>query len=129
MTALYAPEATFSDPVFPALHGSDIGAMWSMLLGRAKEFDVQLDHLAVTESSARAQWTATYLFGRRPVTNRVTSDFHTESGRIRTQKDAFSFWKWSRQALGPLGWIAGWTAFLRARVRKDAARRLATHNE
>ena len=40
MAALYAPDATFEDPVF-RLTGKDIGKMWAGLMRGAKDFSVQ----------------------------------------------------------------------------------------
>ena len=39
MAALYAPDATFEDPVF-RLRGADIGRMWIGLTRRAKQFAI-----------------------------------------------------------------------------------------
>ena len=39
---------------------------------------------------------------------------------IARHTDRFSFWRWSRQALGPVGLWLGWTPFLRAKVRANA---------
>jgi hypothetical protein len=39
--------------------------------------------------------------------------------------DKFDFWKWSSQALGPVGFILGWTPMLRKKVQKQARERLA----
>jgi len=41
MAACYHPDAEFSDPVFPDLHGRQIGMMWKMLCLKAKEFSIQ----------------------------------------------------------------------------------------
>ena len=42
-------------------------------------------------------------------------------GLITRHRDRFDFWRWSRQALGPAGWLLGWTPLLRAKVRATAA--------
>ena len=42
MAACYAPDATFSDPVFPDLRGEEPGAMWRMLTGRADDLRIEL---------------------------------------------------------------------------------------
>lgn len=52
----------------------------------------------------------------------------TETGRPVTEHcDRFSFHAWSRQALGPVGLLLGWTPLLRAAIRKKAAARLAEY--
>jgi hypothetical protein len=60
------------------------------------------------------------------VVNRVRSDFRFDGqGLIAEQNDDFSFWAWSRQALGPVGMALGWTPLLRSKVRSNAATELA----
>ena len=39
MARLYAPQATFSDPVFPRLNADQARAMWGMLLSRATDLE------------------------------------------------------------------------------------------
>lgn len=42
MTACYAPGAHFRDKAFGDLEGDDIGAMWRMLTGRARDLEITL---------------------------------------------------------------------------------------
>src|ERR1700709_2284729 len=42
MTACYAPDAHFRDPAFGDLEGDDVGAMWRMLTGRARDLEIAL---------------------------------------------------------------------------------------
>ena len=118
MAACYHPDARFSDPAFGELRGRQVGEMWRMLTGRAEDLTVELrehDH-----SSAR--WIARYTFGRtnRKVVNDVRATFAFRDGLIAEHDDRFSFWRWSRQALGPAGLLLGWTPVLRAKVRSQA---------
>src|SRR5580700_8410180 len=121
MAACYAPDARFSDPVFTALQGQEPGAMWRMLTGRAKDLRITLlEHEAAGERGS-AHWLADYTFrtGRK-----VHTDVHASSrfkdGLIVEHHDSFSFFAWSRQALGPVGLALGWTPLLRARVQREA---------
>ena len=50
--------------------------------------------------------------------------FAFRDGRIVRHHDSFSFWRWSSQALGPVGAALGWLPPLKWKVRKDAARSL-----
>ena len=43
------------------------------------------------------------------------------AGLITRHTDRFDFWRWSRQALGAPGLLLGWSPFLRAKVRGQAA--------
>ena len=42
MAACYAPDVTFSDPVFPDLRGAQAGAMWRMLTASSTDLRVEL---------------------------------------------------------------------------------------
>jgi ketosteroid isomerase-like protein len=128
MAACYAPEASFSDPVFPELHGDQPGDMWRMLTARATDLSVELPEAKADAQAGSARWIATYTFGAtgRKVVNRVRSDFRFGAeGLITEQHDDFPFWAWSRQALGLPGLALGWTPLLRSKVRSNAAAELA----
>lgn len=123
MAACYAPDARFSDPVFPGLSGEEPGAMWRMLTGRSDDLRVQLlEHDAGTDAGT-AHWRATYTFTQtgRPVENDVHASFRfADGGLIAEHEDAFSFHRWSRQALGAPGLLLGWTPVLRGATQKKA---------
>ena len=118
MAALYAPDGHFRDPVFGDLTGAEAGAMWRMLTRTARDLKVELPEHDATS----AHWIAHYTFSAtgRPVVNDVRARFRIENGLIVDHVDEFSFWKWSRQALGPKGLVLGWTPFLRAKVGRTA---------
>ncbi len=128
MASCYAPDAHFSDPVFPELTGSQVGDMWRMLTRGRLIFPSSCPRQRPTLRPAAARWIATYTFGAtgRNVVNDVRSDFRfDDSGLITEQQDDFRFWRWSRQALGPAGLALGWTPMLRSKVRSNAATELA----
>lgn len=131
MARCYHPEVAFSDPVFPMLRGAEAGDMWRMLLSRAADLAVTLDEASGSEQGAEARWTARYTFTRtgRPVVNHVRGLFAFREGLIVRHYDSFSFWRWASQALGPAGLLLGWFAPLKWKVRKDAARSLATFQD
>lgn len=122
MAACYAPDARFDDPVFVGLSGDEPGDMWRMLTARADDLRVELVEHAVDGDSGSARWVATYTFTQtgRPVVNDVRATFRFRDGLIAEHRDDFSFHRWSRQALGTAGLVAGWTPFLRAATRKRA---------
>jgi ketosteroid isomerase-like protein len=123
MAACYAPDVKFSDPVFPALVGPRAGAMWKMLCLRARDLSIEFREVQANESEGSAHWDARYSFARtgRSVLNRIDARFRFRSGLIIEHSDAFSFWRWSRQALGPAGLLLGWSPVLKNKVRKTAA--------
>ena len=122
MAACYALQVRFSDPVFPGLQNDEPGAMWRMLTSRSDDLRVELLEHDSDETSGSARWKATYTFTQtgRPVVNDVRARFVFADGLIEQHEDSFSFWTWSRQALGTPGLLLGWTPFLKAATRKRA---------
>lgn len=127
MARCYDAGIFFSDPVFPALRGREAGAMWAMLCKQAgPELTITLLEASGDDSGGRATWRATYNFSKtgRPVENNIEAIFAIREGKIIRHIDRFNFWRWSSQALGPVGSLLGWFAPLKAKVRKEAARSL-----
>jgi ketosteroid isomerase-like protein len=122
MAACYAPDATFSDPVFTDLRGDEPGAMWRMLTGQAKDLSVELVEHATGDERGTARWIARYTFTRtgRPVVNDVRASFRFADGLIAEHVDEFGFHRWARQALGPPGLLLGWTPIVRSATRRQA---------
>jgi len=127
MAACYHPQARFSDPAFPDLRGAQIGAMWTMLCARAQDFSLTFNAIEADAQSGKAHWEAHYLFSKtgRKVHNRIDAQFRFQDGLIIEHDDRFSFWAWSRQALGLPGVQLGWSGFLRGKVQAEAAKGLA----
>jgi hypothetical protein len=132
MARCYAENARFDDPVF-SLHGrSEVGGMWRMLCTatRAKGRDawkLEFSDIQADARTGRAHWEAHYRFSTtgRLVHNIIDARFtFTPDGLIASQRDQFSFWRWSRQALGTPGLLLGWTPFLPAKVRQQASANL-----
>ena len=68
MTACYAKGAHFQDPAFGDLEGEDVGAMWRMLTGRARDLEITLRAHEADERAGTAHWFARYTFSTgRPV--------------------------------------------------------------
>ena len=122
MSACYAPNVQFWDPVFQELRGAEAGAMWRMLTERGSDLKVELLERDADDESGSARWRATYTFTQtgRPVVNDVRAAFRFDQGLIGEHRDEFSFYRWARQALGPAGLLLGWTPMLRAKVRGSA---------
>jgi ketosteroid isomerase-like protein len=126
MIACYDPAIEFSDPVFAGLRGPQVGAMWQMLTGRAKDFQLTYRDIRADEQTGSASWEATYIFSQtgRRVRNQVTSQFRFQHGKITRQQDSFDLWKWAGMALGPVGTLLGWFPPMQATIRKNARRSL-----
>ena len=127
MAACYAPGASFSDPVFTALAGAEVGDMWRMLCARSTRIRVECTNVVADEASGRADWQAWYPFSGsgREVHNVIHAEFRFRDGRIVAHVDEFDLWRWSRQALGLPGLLLGWAPLLQHRVRATAAAQLA----
>ena len=127
MAACYHADARFSDPAFPDLRGAQIGAMWTMLCQRAQDFSLTFRDVQADAERGTAHWEAKYLFSKtgRHVHNIIEAEFAFKDGLIVAHDDRFSFWRWSRQALGLPGVLLGWSAFLRGKVQAEAAKGLA----
>ena len=126
MVACYAQEVTFSDPVFPALKGDAARGMWRMLCARGKDLRLEFSAVQANESRGSAHWEAWYTFTStgKPVHNVIEATFTLSSGLITSHVDRFDLYRWSRQALGPMGALLGWTPLLQNKIRRTAARSL-----
>lgn len=126
MAACYAPNARFRDPAFVELTGEEAGDMWRMLTERAEDLSVELAEHDADAERGTARWIARYTFTDtgRPVVNDVRARFRFADGQIVEHDDEFSFFAWSRQALGPMGLALGWTPILPALVRRRTRGRL-----
>lgn len=121
MAACYAPDATFSDPVFPGLKGPEVGGMWRMLCERGKDLVIRHSDVAADDTTGRAHWDADYTFSTgRMVNNRIDATFTFQDGLIQTHTDVFDLWAWTRMALGPTGLLLGWTPMVQNKVRGQA---------
>ena len=122
MAGFYHADAVFSDAVFGPLHGKEIGAMWQMLCLRGKDLKVGFSRVNADNKSGSAHWQAWYTFSStgRKVHNVIHATFIFKNGKILEHHDHFNFWRWSSQALGPLGVLLGWTPFVQSKVRAQA---------
>ena len=128
MARCYHPDIAFSDPVFPMLRGAEATAMWAMLTARAKgDFEIVLVDVSADIGGGTARWEAKYTFSQtgRRVHNKIEARFAFRAGKIVRHVDRFSFWRWARQAMGPLGLLLGWSLPLKAMVRRKARASLA----
>lgn len=122
MAVAYHPEATFRDGAFDLQNGQEIAAMWHMLCSTGRDLQVEYRDVRADDRQGSAHWDARYTFSRtgRKVLNQIDSAFEFQDGKIIRQVDTFSFWRWSRQSLGAIGWLLGWTPFLQNKIRATA---------
>ena len=97
-----------------------------MLTAAPGDVRIELLEHDADDATGSAHWQAHYTFSEtgRPVVNDIRARFRFRDGLFVEHRDEFSFHRWSRQALGPVGLLLGWTPILRAAVRRKAAARL-----
>jgi len=122
MQQCYAQNIHFSDPAFTDLNGEEAGAMWHMLCSRAQDFELSFSDVHADDTHGSARWQANYIFSKtgRKVQNVIFAEFQFADGKIVRHSDHFSFWRWSRMALGPIGLFLGWSGFLKRKVQQQA---------
>jgi hypothetical protein len=122
MAACYHSDAKFKDEVFTLDSGKGAGDMWRMLCGNAKDLRVEYKDVKADDQSGTAHWEAWYTFSAtgRKVHNVIEAKFEFKDGKIFRHHDSFSFWNWSKQALGTSGMLLGWTSFLKGKVQGKA---------
>ncbi|MEO1253634.1 MAG: nuclear transport factor 2 family protein, partial [Bacteroidota bacterium] len=78
---------------------------------------------------AQGIWEAEYVFSQtgNKVHNIIHSSMEFQDDLIVKHTDHFSFWRWSKMALGTTGLILGWTPFIRAKVQKLAMQSLSKY--
>lgn len=125
MTAAYAPNAHFSDKVFPSLDGPKAGAMWRMLTN-SPELKVEHKILKVEGDTVTAQWIARYPAPGtgRPVENHVTATLEVRDGKIVDHKDDFDMEKWTHMAFGGIAKLPFMSGVLAGVTRHLAGRQL-----
>jgi hypothetical protein len=126
MAAFYSDGVEFSDPVFPLLRGEEAKCMWRMLCAKSSDLRVEYEILSHAGNKVQVKWQAYYSFGpaARKVHNSVIADLLVENEKILRHTDQFNFWKWSSQALGPVGFLFGWNPFLQRKVQAGAQKSL-----
>lgn len=122
MQQAYHPDARFSDPVFENLKYQEVTAMWEMLLTRGRDLRITFGDIETTALSGKCRWEAWYTFSKtgRHVHNIVHSSFDFKDGKIYRQCDMFDLWRWTRYALGPTGWLVGWSSGVQNKIRHSA---------
>ena len=123
MASLYHHDIIFRDPAFGELKGEHAGNMWRMLMSQAdKNLTIRYSKVQADENRGSANWEADYLFSKtgRYVKNKIKAEFEFKDGLIYRHTDYFNIWKWSQMALGPIGYVLGFTPFVKNKIRRQA---------
>jgi ketosteroid isomerase-like protein len=126
MASCYAEDATFSDPVFRDLSGDEVRSMWRMFCERGEDLEISYRDVTADGDRGSAHWDADYTFTAtgRTVHNSIDASFVFRDGLIAEHVDSFDFWSWTRQALGPVGVLLGWSPPVQGKVRTQARQNL-----
>lgn len=102
MAALYADDATFSDPAFPGLDARQVRGMWRMLTSRGKDLRITYELRGVDGETVRVHWEADYTFSAtgRMVHNVIDATLRVVNGKIVSHVDVFDLRAWLAQAFG-----------------------------
>tara|TARA_B110000211_G_C14072377_1_gene550508 strand:+ start:2381 stop:2854 length:474 start_codon:yes stop_codon:yes gene_type:complete len=128
MIACYHKDIVFRDPVFGTLQGEEAVKMWEMLLSkRTDSTKISFSNVKTSNDTGTANWRAEYIYGekKRKIINIISAHFKFKDGKIIEHVDSFDLWKWSGQALGPIGVLLGWTPFIKNKIQKTVKRRLS----
>lgn len=123
MVECYADDVEFSDPAFGELKGADAKNMWRMLVERGGgTIKINFSNVKANQTKGSADWTADYIFRKtsRQVFNEIHAEFEFKNGKIIRHADTFDIWKWSKQALGPVGSLFGWSSAMQNKIRQNA---------
>lgn len=131
MGGLYHPDTIFTDEAFVNLNASQVADMWEMLIKNGKDLKVTFSDISATQNTGKAHWDAYYTFSktRNKVHNSIDATFEFKDGLIFRHRDKFDFHRWSRQALGFVGLLLGWTSFLQNKVSQTAMQQLKRFSE
>ncbi len=123
MVACYHEEVVFHDPAFGTLKGERAKNMWRMLCRsqKGKDFKVTASNIRMDGTKGLAHWEAHYTFSQtdRRVHNIIEAEFEFRDGKIIRHTDRFNLHRWARQALGPVGYLIGWTPFFRKKLQEQ----------
>lgn len=130
MNACYSSDVLFSDPIFGMLEAAEVKKMWEMLCKNARSLDIKFSNIQdIGDDYYTCDWTATYIYSKtgRPVVNHIKAYMRISEGNIIEHSDGFSVYKWSRQALGPVGWLLGWNGTFQRKIRERAKASLVAY--
>ena len=89
--------------------------------GRANDLRIEHSQVEADAETGSAHWEAFYTFRNgRKVHNVIKASFEFRDGLISDHRDWFDLYRWTRQALGPLGFFLGWTPIVHRRIRFTA---------
>ncbi|MEO1054734.1 MAG: nuclear transport factor 2 family protein [Bacteroidota bacterium] len=133
MAAYYHDDIVFTDPAFGTLKGEHAGNMWRMLCDsqKGKDFRIEFSDVSYENGTGSARWQAYYTFSRtgRRVHNIIQARFKFEGDKIIEHVDHFNLHRWSRQALGFMGLLLGWSGGFKKKLNAQTNKLLADYEK
>ncbi|MEL6923202.1 MAG: nuclear transport factor 2 family protein [Bacteroidota bacterium] len=131
MVECYHENIRFKDPGFGWLEGPRAGNMWRMLLNsqKGKEFKVIFSDIEADDQTGKAHWEAFYTFSQtgRKVHNKIDAQFRFQDGKIIEHIDHFNLWRWAGMAMGPTGYLLGWSGFFKNKLQTQTNKLLSRY--
>lgn len=130
MVKHYANNISFEDPAFGNLNGDDAKNMWRMLCSNTSEIEIDFKIMDSHQNQVTAHWVAKYTFSKtgRNVINKIDATFILENQQIVSHVDVFNLWTWSKQAMGPMGWLFGWSDYFRKKLQQTTSKSLSKYS-
>lgn len=126
MLDCYHKNVIYDDVGFGQQKGEKAKAVWRFLIQNVGENAViSFSDIQTFNNTGYANWTTTYPFGKRIITNNIKATFHFKDGKIIFHKDEYSLWKWSQQAFGIIGYLIGWSPIFRWLIRWQMKKKIA----
>lgn len=123
MAACYHDEVIFEDPAFGMLKGNKAKNMWRMLCAsqQGRNFRLTYSDVRVEDGIGYVHWEAEYVFSqtKRAVHNIIEARFEFKDGLIIKHTDHFDLYRWAKQALGPIGFLLGWTGGFQKKLNEQ----------
>ncbi len=118
---LYHPEAVYKSEMF-TLKGQEVFALWYTASQPEMNLKVECTSLKEVNNEVHTTWNISYQLSvvNRTVKLSEIGLFRFKDGKIIFHQDKYSFYSWCKQTFGPIGWLFGWTTWLKKRVSKQA---------
>ncbi|MBO6794497.1 MAG: nuclear transport factor 2 family protein [Balneolaceae bacterium] len=118
---LYHPDAVYKSEMF-SLKGPEVFALWYTATQPEMNLTAECSSINKVNNEVHTTWNISYELSvvNRTIKLSEKGLFKFKDGKIIFHQDKYSFYSWCKQTLGPIGWLFGWTAWLKKRVSKQA---------
>ena len=107
MSALYHPQASFTDGIFN-VRGKKIEGMWHFMGTIAQDFSLKVNSIEEKGDHFEVQWESFYKLGENKIHNVLQTKIRFQDNQIIDQQDSFSFYRIASQTGGIKGKLLGW---------------------